>query len=106
MYPPAIIKQPQINSVVDQVVKELSPSVRLIRYDIAPDWYGEWAIFFRVLLSDEASKTPRLRDVTNQVIWRMSAKLDLPNLGLLPHFDFRSESEQATLNEPEWAAVN
>jgi hypothetical protein len=63
---------------------------------------GQWAIFFRVVLSDDAT-TDRLREITNQVIWRMSEELDLPNLGLFPHFDFRSESEQAALNEAECA---
>lgn len=106
MYPIATAKQPQINAAVAAVMRDLSPlGVRHIRYDIAEDWSGQLAIFFRVVLSDAAS-TERLRDVTTQVIWRMSEKLDLPNLGLFPHFDFRSESEQAALNEPEWAAAS
>ena len=104
--PGAITKQPQINAAVSAVVQELSPWVRHIRYDIAQDWSGQWAIFFRVLLSDEASRGKNLRDITNRVVWRMSERLDLPELGLFPYFDFRSESEQATLREPEWAAAS
>jgi len=95
-------KQPQINAAITEVVEELSPWVRYIRYSIAHDWSGQWAIFFRVILSDDASKN-RLREITTQVVWRMSERLDLPDLELFPHFDFRSESEQATLNEAEWA---
>jgi len=105
MYLPAsfsLAKQPQINAAVSDVMRELSPWVRHIRYDIAQDWSGQWAIFFRVLLSDEASKTGRLRDVTTRVVERMSEQLDLPGLGLFPHFNFRSESEQAKLNDPAW----
>jgi len=49
-------KQPQINAAVTDVVKELSPSVKKIRFDIGQDWSGQWAIFFRVLLSDDASE--------------------------------------------------
>ena len=60
--------------------------------------------FFRVVLSDDASWN-RPREITTQVIWRMSELLDLPNLELFPHFDFRSESEQAVLNEAEWARI-
>jgi hypothetical protein len=33
----------------------------------------------------------------------MSEKLDLPDLGVFPYFDFRSQSEQAKLHEPAWA---
>jgi hypothetical protein len=105
MYLPiAVQKQPQINAAVADVVNLLSPSVRYIRYDIGQDWSGEWAIFFRVLLSDEAVHN-RLRDVTTQVIWRMSERLDLPSLGLFPYFNFRSESEQAQAHEPSWEPV-
>lgn len=69
MYSPlALGKQLQINAAVADVVKELPPWVRHIRYDIAQDWSGQLAIFFRVLLSDEASKTGRLRDVTTRVV--------------------------------------
>jgi hypothetical protein len=95
---------PQINAAVAAVESELSPLVRYIRYDVALDWSEQWAIFFRVVLSDEASSR-RLREITTQVVWRLSARLDLPTLGLLPYFDFRSESEQAALNQPEWAAT-
>jgi len=100
--PLGALKQPQINAAITEVVEELSPWVRYIRYSIAHDWSGQWAIFFRVILSDDASKN-RLREITTQVVWRMSERLDLPDLELFPHFDFRSESEQATLNEAEWA---
>ena len=106
MYLPiAVQKQPQINSAVSQVIAQLSPSVQSISYRIAQDWSGQWAIFFRVLLSDEASAR-RLRDITDQVVWRMSERLNLPELGLFPYFDFRSVSEQAMLNEPGWAAAS
>ena len=96
---------PKINAAVAEVTRELSPWVRHIRYSIEPDWSGEWGLFFRVLLSDEAARQPKLRTVTSDVISKMSERLDLPNLELFPHFDFRSESEQAELNEPEWAAI-
>src|SRR5580693_9276740 len=101
--PRGFTETPQVNAAVAAVENELSPWVRYIRYDVALDWSQQWAIFFRVVLSDEAGKQ-RLREITTQVVWRLSARLDLPNLGLLPYFDFRSESEQAALNQPEWAA--
>ena len=102
MMPGAITKQPQINAAVTQVIKELSPGVQRTRYEIAPDWSGQWAIFFRVLLADEASKDDHLREIVPRVVWRLSEQLDLPNLGLFPYFDFRSQSEQTQLDEPAW----
>jgi hypothetical protein len=106
LMPAMIEKQPEIAAMVDAVVGELSPRVRHIRYDIARDWGGEWAVFFRVMLADEVSRGSDLLDIGNQVIWRMSERVYLSELGLVPHFDFRSESEQAALNEPQWAAAS
>jgi len=95
-------KQQEINAAVSEVVKLLAPDVVHIRYHIGQDWSGDWAIFFRVLLSDEASKT-RLREVTTQVVWRLAERLDFPSMGLFPYHNFRSESEQAVLREETWA---
>ena len=97
-----LTKQPQINAAVTEVVNELSPSVKRIRYDIDQDWTGEWAIFFRVLLSDDASEPKNLREIAPQVVQKMSDRLDLAVLGMFPYFNFRSEAEQALLKEPSW----
>jgi hypothetical protein len=94
--------KPRINAAVTEAVKELSPSVRRIRYDIDQDWTGEWAIFFRVLLSDSASEPENLREIAPRVVRVMSDRLDLPELGLLPYFNFRSEAEQALAPESAW----
>ena|ERR1700679_3199188 len=97
--PIAAAAQPQINAAVSAVVQELTPAVQHIDYKIARDWDGQWAIFFRVLLSDEASHRDRLQDVATQVVWRISDRIDIPGLGLFPHFDFESQSEWAKRNE-------
>jgi len=100
--PTELAKQPQINAAVTEVVSQLSPSVRRIRYDIEQDWTGQWAIFFRVLLSDDASKPGNLRQIVPRIIWTMSERLNLPDLGMFPYFNFRSETEQALLRDPAW----
>ena len=95
-------KQTQIDAAEPDVVEELSPSVRKIRFDIGQEWSGQWAIFFRVLLSDDASE-PNLREIAPRVVWRMSERLDLPGLGLFPYFNFRSEAEQEIVKDLAWA---
>ena len=97
--PAGAVKQQQINAAIATVQREMTPWVRHIGYDIEEDWSGQWAIFFRVLLSDEAVQS-MLKDVATRVVWRTSERLDLPSLGLFPYFDFRSESEQARIHEP------
>jgi hypothetical protein len=102
-FPSAITRRPEVNAAVSDIVRLLSPDVVHIRYDIDRDWSGDWAIFFRVLLSDEASKN-RLSDVVSKVVWRLSECLDFPSMGLFPYYNFRSESEQAVLREESWEA--
>jgi hypothetical protein len=100
--PMAVTKQPQIDAAVAEVATQLKPDVVHIRYEIGPDWSGQWAIYFRVLLSDDAGEK-RLREVATQVVWRLADHLDFAALGLFPYHNFRSVSEQAVLREEAWA---
>jgi hypothetical protein len=96
-------KLQEIDEAVEKVVGELSPSVRRIRYQFGEDWTGEPVIFFRVLLSDNAVKRRNLRKIAPLVVSRMTDEFFAIGLGLIPHFNFRSEAEQAKAHEPAWA---
>jgi hypothetical protein len=100
--PSAVTKQSEIQAAIDQVERSLAPDVVRIRYEIGEDWSGEWAIFFRVVLSDDAARR-RLRDVATKVVWGLARQLDFPSMGVFPYHNFRSVSEQAALQEPAWA---
>lgn len=103
MHPPSTVtKQPEINAAVSEVVRLLAPDVVHIRYDLHRDWSGDPAIFFRVLLSDEASKA-RLREVTTRVVSELAERLDFSSMGLFAYHNFRSASEQDVLREEAWA---
>ena len=100
--PPAVTRRAEINAAAHQAEQRLGPDVVRIRYEIGQDWSGEWAIFFRIVLTDDAARR-RLGDVTDKVIRELDRSLDFPGLGVIPYHNFRSESEQATLQEPAWA---
>lgn len=100
--PSAVTKQSEIQAAIDQVERSLAPDVVRIRYEIAEDWSGQWAIFFRIVLSDDAAKR-RLRDVASKVVWGLARQLDFPGMGVFPYHNFRSTSEQAMLQEEAWA---
>lgn len=103
MYLPlAATKQSEIEAAIDQVERSLEPDVVRIRYDIAEDWSGQWEIFFRIVLSDDAAKR-HLRDVATKVRRGLAQRLDFPSLGVFPYHNFRSTSEQAMLREEAWA---
>jgi hypothetical protein len=100
--PSAITKQSEIQAAIDGVARSLAPDVVHIRYEIGEDWGGEWSIFFRVVLTDDAAKH-RLREARNKVVWGLAKQLDFPGMGVWPYHNFRSVSEQEALQEPAWA---
>ena len=100
--PSAVTKQAEIDAAISQVVADLSPDVVRIRYDIGEDWSGQWAIFFRVVLSDDAARR-RLRDAITNVVVGLAHRLDFSSMGVFPYHNFRSVSEQAVLQEEAWA---
>jgi hypothetical protein len=86
----------------DRIARELAPDVVRIRLNVAQDWSGDPAIYFRVTLSDEASRRDRLADVTRLVREKLSDELRLDELEHISFFRFRSQSEQTTLRDPKW----
>ena len=101
--PMAVLKQREIEKGVATVEREFRRDIVRIRYDLGTDWSGDWAIYFRILLSDEASRDSRLHHVAERVRKRLREKIKPEEHGVLPYFNFRSESEQAELQEEVWA---
>lgn len=100
--PSAVTKQAEIQEAIDQLERNLAPDAVRIRYEIGEDWSGQWAIFFRVVLGDDAAER-RLRDVADRIVWGLAGQLDFPGMGVFPYHNFRSASEQEALQEPAWA---
>ena len=92
----------EIEAAIRRVEQIAGPDVVRIRYEIGEDWSGQWAIFFRIVLTDDAARR-RLREVATKVVWGLSRELDFPGMGVFPYHNFRSLSEQAMLQEPAWA---
>jgi len=100
--PSAVTKQAEIEAAIAHVQQSIGPDVVRIRYEIGEDWSGQWAIFFRILLTDDAARHS-LRDVATKVVWELARQLDFPGMGVFPYHNFRSVSEQSMLQEPAWA---
>ena len=81
--PSAVTKQAEIESAVARVQQSIGPDVVRIRYEIGEDWNGQWAIFFRILLTDDAARH-RLRDVATSVVWGLAQHMDYPGAGRAP----------------------
>ena len=100
--PPAVSKQAEIEAAIARVQHSIGPDVVRIRYEFGEAWSGQWAIFFRIVLTDDAARR-RLGDVRTSVVRGLAQQLDFPGLGVFPYHNFRSVSEQAMLQEPAWA---
>ncbi len=101
--PAGVYKEAEIASAAAEVEKLLAPDVVRIRYEITTDWNDDWAVYFRVVLSDKASKIRPLRKVAGNVEAKLAERLDFASLGLHPYHNYRSKSEQAELREKSWS---
>src|SRR5580658_1803215 len=94
--PSGIVNQRQVAAAVKKAADSLAPDVVRIRYSMTPDSTGDAAIFFRVLLTDQASREDRLYETTQRIKRKI---LDIvkprEKFGLEAYFNFRNVSEQA-----------
>jgi hypothetical protein len=101
--PSGIVNQRQVAAAVQKAADSLAPYVVRIRYAVTPDSTGVAAIFFRVLLSDQASREDRLYETTQRISRKI---LDIvkprEKFGMEAYFNFRSASEQAKLKDVAW----
>lgn len=103
--PTGFVNQVQLAQSVVAAIRSLNPQeVVHVAYSIDHDSTGDPAIFFRVVLTDAASREDRLADVTGRVASTLfDAIRPIENWGLTPYFSFRSFSEQRMRNDPEWS---
>lgn len=87
---------------VDRIARDLAPDVVRIRMSVARDWSDDPAIYFRVILSDEAARLDRLAGVFELVRKKLEDELRLAELDHISYFRFRSQSEQAELHDQAW----
>jgi len=100
----AFAQQGQLDQAINDLRSTLGPDVVSLRYTLGQDWSGEPAIFFRIVLSDRASRREQLQNATSQIENVVVRSLEpLEQWGVLPYFSYRSPSEQAMLQEEAWA---
>jgi hypothetical protein len=63
----ALVEPEKLAAEMVRVERMLRPEVVRIKHTVANDATGDAALYLRVLLSDEASKPERLREVTTRI---------------------------------------
>ncbi|HYL76346.1 MAG TPA: hypothetical protein VEU96_19195 [Bryobacteraceae bacterium] len=101
--PSGIVSERQIATAIQKAAARLAPEVERIRYALTSDSTGSAAIFFRVLLSDRASRPDGLYERTERITARILEMVrPRERFGVEAYFNFRSESEQAKLQDAAW----
>ncbi|MGA2133220.1 MAG: hypothetical protein ABSH50_13075 [Bryobacteraceae bacterium] len=100
---PAVVNEAEIARRVKAVERKLKPDVVRIRHDVTLNSTDQESIFFRIVLSDDASRESRLREVTERIEARLEKAIPFDDFGLYLYFLYRNRSEQAEMKEPSWA---
>lgn len=98
--PKASAQQAEFLAAVSRAARQLvGADVLSVIAALSNDWSGEPAVFFTVILSDQASRH-NLLDTTKRVQHAIVTRLQpLEQWGVLPYFNFRSQSEQADIDQ-------
>jgi hypothetical protein len=103
MVPSGFVNQAQLSNEITRAIRKLGKEVVRVNYSLGTDSSGEPSIFFRIVLSDAAGREDILADVTGRIVKIVFDEIrPHENWGLFPYFSFRSKSEQASRNDPEW----
>jgi hypothetical protein len=97
------VNQKEIKSAVQQVESKFAQEVHHIRYNLGENWIGAPSIFFRVVVRDEAAGIDHLLELSERISISLMNEARTDENGLYAYFDFTSVSEQAKLQDPDWA---
>jgi hypothetical protein len=104
MVPSGFVHQTQLARAVDKARRKLGKRVIRVNYSLETDSSGEPSIVFRIILPDKATREDKLAEVTGSIATTLFDEIrPHEQWELLPYFSFRSQSEQALRNDPEWA---
>ncbi|MGO9258942.1 MAG: hypothetical protein ACLQU1_21865 [Bryobacteraceae bacterium] len=99
----AFTQQARFFAAVAEAASGLPHAIVSVTPSLGTDWNGEAAVFFQVVLAAGSSRG-QLLNLTKQVSWAIVQQVQpLEEWGVLPYFDFRTQSEQAEIKEPTWA---
>jgi hypothetical protein len=100
--PGALANTAKLDADVNRAARALAGDVVQVYYEIGFDLIGNPSIFFKVVLSDQASRPGRLREVAQRVALKLMNEVKTDQKGIHAYFNFRSRSEQAKMKDPTW----
>jgi hypothetical protein len=99
----AFAQQAQFFAAVAQAASTLPAPIVSVTPSLGTDWNGESAVFFQIVLADGMSRG-QLLNLTKEISQAIVQQVQpLEEWGVLPYFNFRTQTEQARIKEPTWA---
>jgi|SRR5271166_672360 len=90
---------------VDEVAKKFPGEIARIKHSFSQDWDGDPAIYFKILVTDEALVRHPLLELTHRIKDALIKDLALFTSEYsvyIPYFNFRTKAEQDRLKDPQW----
>jgi hypothetical protein len=90
---------------VDQVAKKFPDVVVRIRHSFSRDWDGDPAIYFRIVVTNDAEQRYPLPQLTSRIREALTNDLALYQSEYSvfnPYFNYRTKADQDRLKDPEW----
>ncbi len=97
-----MLESAKLQEAVSRAAAALGPEVVRVRFGFGQDWAGEESLFFRVVVSDSASRRGVIGRVSEQVRQAIVSEVRPWEYGLQYYFDFRSVSECSEVKDPDW----
>jgi len=90
---------------VDDVAKKFPDVVVRIRHSFSRDWDGDPAIYFRIVVTDDAEQRYPLPQLTSRIEDALIEDLALFKSEYsvyIPYFTYRTKADQDRLKDQEW----
>ncbi len=101
---PRRLNHTELDRTILKAVRKLGKDVVRVNFNLGTDSTDEPCIFFRIVLTDAASREKGLLEVTDRITKILEDEIrPQEEWGLLSYCSFRSASEQKQLREPAWA---
>ncbi len=93
----------EVDEAIGKVIPNLGPDVVHVAYNFGEDWAGDPGIFFRIVLTNAASKAGKIGEAAQRISTRVFEELQpQENWGLFPYFNYRSQAEHKRRPDPLW----
>ena len=100
-----LINPNQLAPKVETAIRKLkrSKDIVSIAFSFDNDWSGDPAVYFRIVLSDQAAREENLMKVSQRIENKLIEELGFyTSWPILPYFSYRSASEYREVHDHGW----